>query len=272
MIKVNARRYAAFRRVGAALMLAAVLLFINVSPAAALDLNPKDYFQLEYDPITFDKSEITGDEVFQVTVAGRLTCTQNIPLLLPVREAFVTSQVIAQHTTSGAEVTLNEGYTINVKPFPDREGDTIDITQTAPLQFPVQSASGNYTVIGRILKAEVKFIIGSMDVTSFLPREQPMGTVKYTAPDSSSVQVTTTPPSSTKPPTETTSPSSTEPPAEITPAATAPPPSSPTPAASPGPEPVKSLIPWWVGLIVFIAITTTVFYIIWFLRHRRKEL
>jgi len=262
--------------VGVALMLAAALCSIYASPAAALDINLKDYLQLSYAPFTFDKTEITGSEAFQVTVTGRVTCVQDLPALLPVREAVITSQVIARNTASGAEVTLNPSYTINVKPFPDREGDTIEITLTARLQFPVQSASGNYTVISRILKAKVKFIIGSMDVTSLLPREQPMGTVKYTTPDSSSVQVTTTPPaeaappSSTKPPTETTSPSSTEPPAETTPAATAPPSSSPT--ATINPEPIEPLMPWWVGLIVLIAIAAIVFYIIWFLRHRRKEL
>jgi len=238
---------ALWHRLMPALILAIALCLVIAPPARAQDL--ADYFQISYDPVTFDKVEITGNEVFHATVAGRAVCTKDLAwkgLPIPVTEAVITSQVIAKHTTSGSVVTLNQSYTITIKPFPDRAGDTIEIDQTVPLQFATGAASGNYTVIGQIVAAEVKFFLGSMDVTEHLPREQPMGTVKYTAPDSSSVQVTTTPPSEATPP-----------------------PSSPSPAANP--EPAEPLMPWWVELIVFIAIATTVFNIAWFLRHRRSK-
>jgi len=226
-------------------MLAAVLLLINVSPATALDFNPADYFDLSYDPVTFDKTEITGSDVFHAIVAGRAVCSQDLPV--SASEAIIISSVVARHSSSGTMVTLNPEYIVTIEPFPNEEGDTIEISQSVPLQFPAGAASGEYNVIGRLVNATVKVSIIPVPVTPFLPQEQSMGTVKYTAPDSASVQVTTTPP------------------AEVTP-----PPSSPTPAASPSPEPAEPLMSWWVELIVFIAIATTVFNIAWFLRHRRR--
>jgi len=243
-------------------MLVAALFLMSALPAAALDLNPADYFKLSYKPFTFDKTEITGSEAFHVTVTGHITCVQDLPALLPVREAVATSQVIARHTTSGSEVTLNPSYTINVKPFPDREGDTIEISQTVPLQFPVQSASGNYTIIGRILETKVKFIIGSMDVTGYLPQEQPMGTVTFTAPE-------TAPAPSPEPAAEEDAPS-TPPSSPIPPAEPEPVPGPAIAAPSPTSEP-EQIIPWWVGLVVFVAIAVTVLNVAWFISQWPKK-
>jgi len=215
-----------------------------------------DYFQISYDPVILDKVEITGDEAFHAIVKGRAVCAKDLEwkgLPLPVTKAVIISQVIARHTVSGATVILNPKYIIEIDPFPDREGDTIEITQTLPLQFTTGATSGNYTVIGQIVQAKVKFFLGSIDVTEYLPQEQSMGTVKYTAPE--------TQPDTVKVNTEIIP----------TPAEAAPPPSSPTPAAIPSPEPAAPLLPWWVELIVFIAIATTVFNVAWFLRHGRSK-
>ncbi len=240
-------------------MLAAALFFIGAAPAAALDLNPGDYLQLSYDPITFDKSEVQGDEIFQVTVSGRVVCYKDLPPILPVREAEIKSQVIARHTDSGAEVTLNAEYTVNIKPFPRKAGDTIEINQAVPLQFPSQAESGNYTIIARIVKAKVKFILGSMDVTGYLPREQSMGTVKYNVPGASGVSDTA------KANPENVPSSSTEPPG-----VTAPPSSSPAPATESTPEPEEPPTPWWVMLMIIVVIGAGIAGIALLLRHRRK--
>ncbi|MBN1176093.1 MAG: hypothetical protein JXA51_00285 [Dehalococcoidales bacterium] len=252
---------------GIALILAAVMWGAYAIPAGALDLDPEDYLELEYDPITFDKSEITGGEVFQVTISGRVTCHQDLPAILPVREAEIDSQVVARHEETGAQVTLNTGYTVKIKPFPDDAGDSIDISQTVPSQFPSQAVSGNYTVIGRIIKARVKFILGSMDVTEFLPGEQPMGTITYTAPSNNPTPASPAPPEQeTTPvpePSDTTSPGNTPAPAGE---------SAPQPATTTAtmPEP-EQVIPWWVGPVVFIAIAVTVLNIAWFISQRLKK-
>lgn len=102
-----------------------------------------------------------------------------------------------------------------------------------------------------LTEAKAKVIFW-LPVTEFLPREQAMGTVKYVVPEK--------PPDTVEVDTEVT-PTPTE--VKPTPA--------PAPVASPGPEPSEPLMPWWVEVIVFIAIATTVFNIAWFLRHRRRQ-
>ena len=165
-------------RLSTVLVLAVVLCLIHLPPASAQDLNPKDYFQLSYDPVTLDKNEIQGSEVFHVNIAGRATCTQDLPM--PASEASVTSKIIARHTASNTMVTLNPGYTITVKPFPSKKDETAEIKQSVPLQFPSQAEPGEYSIIGKIIEAKIKILVW-VPVTSYLPQEQPMGKVKYTA-------------------------------------------------------------------------------------------
>ena len=93
--------------------------------------------------MTFDKSEINGSEVFHATIAGRATCTQDLPV--SISEASLTSQVVAVHTASGTTVTLNDSYTISIESFPSRKGETAEISQEEILlQFPAQAESGDY--------------------------------------------------------------------------------------------------------------------------------
>jgi hypothetical protein len=239
---------------GVALILAGALCLISAPIASAQDFNPKDYFQFIYEPVTFDKNEIHGSDVFHATIAGRATCTKDLPV--KASEASLTSQVIAEHAASGTRLTLNSSYTITIKPFPSKEGETADVNQSVPLQFPTQAESGDYNVIGKIVEAKVNVSIIPIPVTSYLPQEQQMGTVKYIAPE----------------PTATTD----KPPVPENPPATEP---------EPGPAPLKSIpsgddipvpqeepepIPWWFEVIILIAIAAIIFNIVWFLRHRHR--
>lgn len=224
-------------RLAVALTLAGALSLMSSSPASAQDLS--ENFQLSYDPVTFDKTEIQGSEVFHATIAGRATCIKDLPI--SASEATLTSQVIAEHVTSGTRVTLNSNYTISIKPFPSKKGETAEISQAVPLQFPAQAESGDYNVIGKIIEAKVKVGPIPLDVTGFLPQEQTMGTVKYIAPQSTLT------------------------PAPV-PAPTLPPTPAPTP--TPPPTPPEHGLAWWVWPVVAVAVATTVMNIIWFLRHR----
>lgn len=241
------RLNSALWHIAAALALAGALCLVSASPALAQSLS--EYFKLSYDPVIFDKTEIHGGEVFHGTVAGNATCSKDLPL--PVGEAVITTRVVARHNGNGTEFTLNPGYTVTIKPFPGDEGDTVEINQTVPLQFPAKAASGNYTIVGRLVEAKVKVGFLTPDVTPYLPQEQGMGTVKYTAPG---------PPAklSALPATlEVTNPSPEPLPAP-----------PPTPAATPQtPEPA---MPLWAELIVLLAVGTTIFNIYWFLHHRRR--
>jgi len=237
-MRQKTHRHRAVWRLGFALTLALSLCLMSPSLASAQDFNPKDYFQLSYDPVTLDKTEINGGEVFHATIAGRATCTKDLPM--SVSEATIKSMVVAEHTISGVRVTLNSSYTVTIKPFPSKKDETAEISQAVPLQFPAQAESGDYNVIGKIVEAKVKVGIIPIPVTDYFSQDQQMGTVKYTASESAA------------------------------PASASAPPPTPISAPAPTPAPPEPIITWWGELIVLIAVATTVFNIVWFLRHRRR--
>jgi disulfide bond formation protein DsbB len=202
--------------------LAALLIMIALSlaiapPAFALDLNPADYFQVAYEPVTFDKTTVAPGDVFHATLKGRATCTQDLPL--NISELKITSQVIARPASGGSEVTLNPQYIIDIKPLPSKAGQYYDINQTVALQFPAGTAPGTYTVIGKIAKAEITInvlISYTQDITGSFPPESNMGTVKCAVPSPTTTAVILpTFPSPTAPATTTpagaTSPAATTP-------------------------------------------------------------
>jgi len=223
------------RRLALTLILTLSLWLISPLPTAAQSLG--EYFQISYDPVSFSKNEIHGSEVFHATILGRATCSKDLPV--SASEASITSRVIAEHAVSGTSVTLNSSYTITIKPFPSKEGDSIEINQDVPLTFPAQAESGDYNIIGKLIEAKVKVAFVWGVVTDYLPQDQLMGSVEYIAPEPTPTSAATAAPTPTPPDTET--------------------PASP-----------EHGIAWWVWLIVAIAVVTTAVNITWFLRHRRS--
>lgn len=224
-------------RLAISLTLVVSLWIISPLPVAAQSVG--EYFQISYDPVSFSENDIHASEVFHATIHGRATCTKDLPM--SVGEAIITSRVIAEDTVSGARVTLISSYTITIKPFPSKEGDTTEINQIVPLQFPAQAKSGDYDVIGEIIEAKVKIGFGWINVTEYLSHAQLMGSLMYTAP-----MLTPAP----------------------APASALTPIPMPTPTPTPRPAPGECDITWWVWLIVAIAVVTTLVNIIWYLRHR----
>ena len=222
-----------------AVILALSLLLVSPLPAAAQDLG--DYFQLSYEPVNLSKNEINGSEVFQATIAGRATCTKD--LFVSVSEASITSRVVAEHKAGGGRVILNSRYIITINPFPSKEGDIAEINQVVPLKFPAQAESGDYDIIGELIKAEVKVWGGTLDVTTYLPQKQSMSSVKYIAPESTSEPEPASPTAS-------------------------PPAQTPPPATTPITTPQWYGLPWWVWLIVAVAVITTIVNITCCLRRR----
>jgi len=178
-----------------ALVLAILLCLTSSPPAAAQSV--EEYFQISYEPVSFSKTEIHGDEVFTATIQGRASCTKDLPM--SVSEARITGHVIAEHRVSGTTVTLNSSYTTTVKPFPDKLGDTIDISEVIYLQFPDQSESGDYDIIGKLDKVEIPFLFGWVNFRNYLPQDldQPMGTLKYIPGDESPTPTLTPTPTAT---------------------------------------------------------------------------
>ncbi len=202
-----------FLRLAAALLIAVFLSLYIASPALALDLNPADYFQISYEPVSFDKSEVTAGEVFHAFLKGRAACFKDLPL--PVTEAIITSQVVARPAAGGADLILNPEYVIDINPVPRQAGEFFDINQSVTLQFPAGAAPGSYGVIGKLSRAEVtiKVLISyTQDITGSFPKEQEMGAVKCVlrtpAPPAASpttIAATTQPASAAAPVTNTVS-------------------------------------------------------------------
>ncbi len=156
-----------------ALILALCLVPISSNPVVALSVG--DYFTYSYE-VEFSKTEIEGSEVFYATVTATANCTNDFP----ASEALITGRIIAEHQASGTEVTLNSSYTVTISPFPSQEGETTQSTVVVALQFPEGSQSGTYSVVGELIEAKVKvIIIGWIDVTSYLPSSQIVGSVTY---------------------------------------------------------------------------------------------
>jgi hypothetical protein len=187
-------------RLAAALFITIVLSLATVSPALALDLNPQDYFQLTYNPVTFDKSSVSPGEVFHTTLKGRATCIKDLPL--PFSEVSIKSQVIARPAAGGADLTLNAAYAIDINPLPKKSGEYYDINQSVTLQFPAGAPSGDYTVIGKLIEAKVtiKMLISyTQDVTGSFPQESVMGSIKCGVPSTMTATPATTSPAATAP-------------------------------------------------------------------------
>ena len=160
-------------------VLVSVLCLVSIRPAPIFALSLDDYFSYNIDT-EFSKTEIHGSELFYATVDGTATCTSNLPLA--AIEAQITSRVVAEHQVSGAQVTLNSGYSVTIESFPSVAGETAHTSEVVSLRFPGGSESGVYNVVGELVEARVQFVgIGWLVVTSFLPASQEMGSVTYVA-------------------------------------------------------------------------------------------
>ena len=239
-------RHSTILRMATGLVLVVCLYLTSPLPAAAQGVG--EYFQFNYDPVIFSKSEIAGDEQFFLIVLGQATSTKDLPVA--VSEAIITSRVIAKHVVNDSKVTLNPSYNVTVKPFPSKVGESSKINQVVPLQFPAQAEAGDYNVIGEIIKAEVKFASLWIEVTKYLPQSRAMGTLRYTIAEETSPEPTT--PEPTTP--EQTATESTPPSAETS-----------APAAT---IITEYIIPWWVWLIVTIAVASTIANILFTLLNR----
>ena len=186
-----------------ALVTVVPLCLIGSPPAEAQ--SAEDYFQISYEPFSFSKTEIHDGEVFYTTVQAHATCTRDLPL--SINEARITGRVIAEHTVSGAWVTLNSSYSINTKPFPYRAGETAEIDKVIYLQFPDGSESGDYNVIGEFVSIEVKIFWWWQDITGYVPQDPiMMGSLTY-IPNGESTTPTPNPtPTVTPTPTATSTP------------------------------------------------------------------
>lgn len=164
-------------RLAIVLILAAFLIPLSPSPAAALDLDPYGYFDIDYS-VTINDNEVNGDNVFYLMVEGRVICINDLPFGIDRAEA--SGSIIAQHKETGATEVLNSSYGVTISPFPDWKGETYELEQRVNLIFPSGSQSGEYNVIAQLAWAE----IDGWDVTDLIPESYKsfsLGTITYVA-------------------------------------------------------------------------------------------
>lgn len=159
-------------RIFAIIALVSGLMLAKPAPVHALSLG--DYFSYSY-TIQLSQTEVYQDEVFSATVSGQAVCTKNLPIT--PNAASITSRITARHNTTGDEIVLNSGYTVELDSFPTKPGDSVQDTVIVPMSFPDNSQSGTYTVTGEIVTAKVRVLTFWLDVTRYLPQSQILGNI-----------------------------------------------------------------------------------------------
>ena len=174
------RKVGLFRNLVICFFIVAATLLLNIHPAAAFSVS--DYYTLSYH-ISLSTSDVAEGQSFDATVSGSGTCKAKLPI--SISAATIESSIVAQNQATGAEVTLCPSYILTISPFPDKVGQTAQVTQTIPLTFPADSSPGIYTVTGEIIAAKVDAVIW-INVSDLLPSSKDLGTVNYDLNNSNS--------------------------------------------------------------------------------------
>ncbi len=115
-----------------------------------IDIKGTDLTWFQY-TVTFSKTEVAQGEAFSATATATATCKINLPIA--PSEASFTGRIVAVHQASNTPVTLNPSYNLSVSPFPYLAGQTTQVQQIVPLQFPDGSPFGAYNVAGELIEA-----------------------------------------------------------------------------------------------------------------------
>ncbi len=150
----------------------------TTTPTTTTAATPDEYVAISYLPTTFDKNEVSGDEIFIVSLSGNFTCQKDIPYSLD--GLYIMPKITARNIFTGNEITLITSNNITSEYVPQEQGETVGFLQTLLLKFPEQAETGTYRIY---LNAEsVKVNIGGfwVDIKELLKlEEQFLGTVKY---------------------------------------------------------------------------------------------
>jgi hypothetical protein len=169
------------------LWICAVSIALLLSVQIAVAFSVSDYFTLGYQ-IILSTSQVNEGQPFNVVASGSATLKAALPI--SVSSAIIEGRIVATNQATGTKVTLNSDYTLTIAPFPNKVGQTTQLTQTIPLNFPAGSPAGSYTVVSELINAKVDAIIW-IDASGYFPSSQTIGTVNYV---SASVVTTTQPP------------------------------------------------------------------------------
>lgn len=160
-------------RLGGGLVLLALLAALAPCPVFALDLNPLDYYDIDYQ-IVFSDDEVEPAEEFAVTVGAAVRCTADLPF--GADEATVVVSGVARLESADVEYVLLDDFELVIPDVPDWQGDTFEMEETVELLFPGDAVPGTYEIVATLERVS----IDGWNITGFVPagyRSLPIGPI-----------------------------------------------------------------------------------------------
>ncbi len=145
---------------------------------------PIDFFDTDYQPTIFSKTEIVGPEVFFATIKAKATVAEDLPK--PIVDLRYTYRYFATNNDTGEEVVLNPKFVGDkITPFPMKVGESYTGTQKVPLQFPDGGKKGEYTVYEQVIYTEITKPAAPTAPTKPTEPTKPSEPIQPSAPDGS---------------------------------------------------------------------------------------
>ena len=142
----------------------AALLAASAGQTVALDLDPFEYYEFDYD-IAFSDDTVEPEQPFTVTLSIDIRCINDMPI--GAKQAAVEVDITAHPFGPGDEIALLDGFGIQVDDVPDWAGDTLSVSESAEMSFPAGAVQGQYEIA-----AEVRHVsIDGWNVTPLIPRD-----------------------------------------------------------------------------------------------------
>ncbi len=180
------------------LLFALTIVLGNLSiPHPALAFDAAGYFSSSYS-VNLSKTQVLASEVFQVSVTAQVNCLRDLPF--QVSEGYFTDRLVAVHAQSGNRVVLVPSYTLSIKPFPKKNGESTQQTRSLDAAFPKAALPGRYDLVSELIEARAKVLIW-VTVTSYLPQSKNVGsiTVVTTSPSPPAPTMSASPTSTSLP-------------------------------------------------------------------------
>ncbi len=148
------------------IVLSLVTCFFKIGAplVAALDLNPRNYFDITYNT-DLSKTRVQTGEIFSLSMEGTATCIKDLPV--GIDRAELTLRISAYDNNSNAKLILTDDFVISIEPFPDWKNDSYQFMQNIDLVLPRNSSDGDYDILGQLISAR----IDGWDITEFIPPE-----------------------------------------------------------------------------------------------------
>ena len=148
------------------IVLSLVTCFFKIGAplVAALDLNPRNYFDITYNT-DLSKTRVQTGEIFSLSMEGTATCIKDLPV--GIDRAELTLRISAYDNNSNAKLVLTDDFVISIEPFPDWKNDSYQFMQNIDLVLPRNSSDGDYDILGQLISAR----IDGWDITEFIPPE-----------------------------------------------------------------------------------------------------